>query len=62
MKHGNYRKALEAFEQVQTTQLLASRDFMYAHAQLDFESRLLKGEVNQLGTSARQASLVSHPW
>ncbi len=45
MKHGKYRKALEAFEQVQTTWLLCSRDFMYAHAQLDFESRLLKGHV-----------------
>ncbi|KAI4644341.1 hypothetical protein J4E93_006242 [Alternaria ventricosa] len=46
------RRALEAFEQVQTTRLLASRDFMYAHAQLDFESRLLKGETNELGTLA----------
>ncbi|KAI4688445.1 hypothetical protein J4E81_008042 [Alternaria sp. BMP 2799] len=44
--------ALEAFEQVQTTRLLASRDFMYAHAQLDFESRLLKGKTNQLGNLA----------
>jgi len=52
MKHGKYPKALEAFEQVQTTRLLASRDFMYAHAQLDFESRLLKGETNELGTLA----------
>ena len=57
MKHGNYRKALEAFEQVQTTQLLASRDFMYAHAQLDFESRLLKGEVNQLGNLAERVDI-----
>jgi len=52
MKHGKYCKALEAFEQVQTTRLLASRDFMYAHAQLDFESRLLKGKTNQLGNLA----------
>ncbi|RYN47105.1 hypothetical protein AA0114_g8015 [Alternaria tenuissima] len=57
MKHGNYRKALEAFEQVQTTQLLASRDFMYAHAQLDFESRLLKGKVNQLGNLAERVDI-----
>jgi MFS family permease len=57
MKHGNYCKALEAFEQVQTTRLLASRDFMYAHAQLDFESRLLKGEMNQLGNLAERVDL-----
>jgi MFS family permease len=57
MKHGKYRRALEAFEQVQTTQLLASRDFMYAHAQLDFESRLLKGEVNQLGNLAERVDI-----
>ena len=36
MKHGKYQKALQAFEILQTTPLLASRDFMYAHAQLDF--------------------------
>jgi len=46
MKHGRYRKALEAFTAVQTTPLLASRDLMYAHVQLDFESRLLKGDTN----------------
>ncbi|KAL1793925.1 hypothetical protein ACET3X_007346 [Alternaria dauci] len=57
MKHGKYRKALEAFEQVQTTQLLASRDFMYAHAQLDFESRLLKGEDNQVGNLAERVDI-----
>lgn len=38
MKHGNYKKALLSFEILQTTHLLASRDFMYAHAQLDFVS------------------------
>ncbi|CAO2654080.1 Nn.00g108130.m01.CDS01 [Neocucurbitaria sp. VM-36] len=52
MKHGKYRKALEAFEQIQTTWLLCSRDFMYAHAQLDFESRLLKGKANEYGNLA----------
>ena len=36
MKHGKYKKALQAFITLQTTRLLASRDFMYAHAQLDF--------------------------
>jgi hypothetical protein len=45
MKHGRYRKALEAFTAVQTTPLLASRDLMYAHVQLDFESRLLNGDA-----------------
>lgn len=54
MKHGRYRKALEAFEQIQTTSLLASRDFMYAHAQLDFESRLFKGDTNEYGTLAER--------
>ncbi|KAI4947472.1 hypothetical protein J4E91_006826 [Alternaria rosae] len=57
MKHGKYCEALEAFEQVQTTRLLASRDFMYAHAQLDFESRLLKGETNELGTLADRVDI-----
>ncbi|KAH7361111.1 major facilitator superfamily domain-containing protein [Pyrenochaeta sp. MPI-SDFR-AT-0127] len=54
MKHGRYRKALEAFEQIQTTWLLCSRDFMYAHAQLDFESRLLKGHANEYGNLAER--------
>jgi hypothetical protein len=40
MKHGAYGRALDAFNQIQTTPLLAARDFMYAHAQLDFESRM----------------------
>jgi len=40
MKHGRYNEALSAFNQIQTTPLLAARDFMYAHAQLDFESRI----------------------
>jgi hypothetical protein len=47
MKHGEYRRALAAFEMIQTTHLLASRDFMYTHAQLDFESRLMKGNVDE---------------
>lgn len=54
MKHGKYRKALEAFEQIQTTWLLCSRDFMYAHAQLDFESRLLEGHANEYGNLAER--------
>ena len=36
MKHGRYSEALQAFTSLQTSVLLASRDFMYAHAQLDF--------------------------
>jgi hypothetical protein len=52
MKHGRYRKALEAFQIIQTTPLLASRDLMYAHAQLDFESRLLNGTVSEQATLA----------
>jgi hypothetical protein len=47
MKHGRYEKALNAFNQVQTTPLLAARDLMYAHAQLDFESRMLKIRANE---------------
>ncbi|KAF2004169.1 MFS general substrate transporter [Amniculicola lignicola CBS 123094] len=47
MKHGRYRKALEAFTMIQTTPLLASRDFMYAHAQLDFESRLIRAKADE---------------
>ncbi|KAF2265095.1 MFS general substrate transporter [Lojkania enalia] len=47
MKHGKYRRALEAFCMINTTPLLASRDFMYAHAQLDFESRLMRGSVDE---------------
>jgi hypothetical protein len=49
MKHGRYRKALDAFIAIQTTPLLASRDFMYAHAQLDFESRLMKSSASERG-------------
>ncbi|KAF3048629.1 hypothetical protein E8E11_004853 [Didymella keratinophila] len=41
MKHGRYRQALESFLQLQVTQLLASRDFILTHAQLDLESRVL---------------------
>lgn len=52
MKHGRYEKALEAFNQIQTTPLLAARDFMYAHAQLDFESRMLKKNGNEFGNLA----------
>jgi MFS family permease len=47
MKHGRYEKALASFNQIQTTPLLAARDFMYAHAQLHFESRMLKGRANE---------------
>jgi MFS family permease len=43
MKHGKYRQALASFSQLQTTSLLASRDFMLTHAQLDLESRMLNG-------------------
>lgn len=57
MKHGRYRKALEAFEQIQTTSLLASRDFMYAHAQLDFESRLMKGSAQEQGNLAQRIDI-----
>jgi hypothetical protein len=49
MKHGRYEKALDSFTQIQTTPLLAARDLMYAHAQLDFESRMLKGNANEFG-------------
>ncbi|KAF2732388.1 MFS general substrate transporter [Polyplosphaeria fusca] len=47
MKHGKYRRALESFTMIQTTPLLASRDFMYTHAQLDFESRLMTGSKDE---------------
>ncbi|KAH9869803.1 hypothetical protein IAQ61_007016 [Plenodomus lingam] len=57
MKHGRYRKALEAFEQVQTTSLLASRDFIYAHAQLDFESRLMRGSAKEQGNLAQRIDI-----
>lgn len=54
MKHGKYSKALDAFTMFQTTPLLASRDFMYAHAQLDFESRLLRGTTDERGDIAQR--------
>ncbi|KAF2464226.1 MFS general substrate transporter [Lindgomyces ingoldianus] len=54
MKHGKYRKALESFCMIQTTPLLASRDFMYAHAQLDFESRLMRGKADEHGNLAER--------
>lgn len=57
MKHGRYRKALEAFEQIQTTSFLASRDFMYAHAQLDFEGQSLKGTAKEHGNRAERVDL-----
>lgn len=47
MKHGRYEKALSSFNQIQTTPLLAARDFIYAHAQLDFESRMFKGRADE---------------
>ena len=60
MKHGKYKKALESFDQLQTSALLASRDFVLTHAQLDLESRLLKRE---LGSSEGLAidENVHHP-
>jgi hypothetical protein len=57
MKHGRYEKALDAFNQIQTTPLLAARDLMYAHAQLDFESRILKGNENEFGNLADRIDL-----
>jgi hypothetical protein len=42
MKHGYYRKALESFCIIQPTPLLAARDLMYAHAQLEVESHLIE--------------------
>ena len=60
MKHGKYRKALEAFTAVQRTPLLASRDLMYAHVQLDFESRLLKGDANDERGDLAQRIAGSH--
>jgi MFS family permease len=47
MKHGRYEKALASFNQIQTTPLLAARDFIYAHAQLEFESRMLEGRTEE---------------
>lgn len=41
MKHSRYRQALESFLQLRVTQLLASRDFILTHAQLDLEGRIL---------------------
>jgi hypothetical protein len=52
MKHGRYEKALDSFNQIQTTPLLAARDFMYAHAQLEFESRMLKGTAHEFRSLA----------
>jgi MFS family permease len=60
MKHGRYEKALASFNQIQTTPLLAARDFMYAHAQLDFESHMLKGKANE-GTNLADRVDVSAP-
>ncbi|KAF1828804.1 hypothetical protein BDW02DRAFT_614210 [Decorospora gaudefroyi] len=57
MKHGSYRKALESFEQVQTTSLLASRDFMYVHAQLDFESNPYSYHIGVTGYFKRLVQL-----
>lgn len=51
MKHGNYRKAFDAFQYIQTSPLLASRDLVYAHAQLDFESRILKKDRERNATT-----------
>ncbi|KAF2822935.1 MFS general substrate transporter [Ophiobolus disseminans] len=60
MKHGKYEKALNSFNQIQTTPLLAARDFMYAHAQLDFESRMLKSRANECANLADRVD-VSAP-
>lgn len=60
MKHGRYEKALDSFTQIQTTPLLAARDLMYAHAQLDFESRMLKGNANEFGNLADRVDLSMH--
>lgn len=57
MKHGKYEKALDAFNQIQTTPLLAARDFMYTHAQLDFESLLLKGRDSEFGNLAERVDV-----
>lgn len=57
MKHGRYEKAHDSFNQVQTTPLLAARDFMYAHAQLDFESRMLKGKAKEFANLADRVEL-----
>jgi hypothetical protein len=54
MKHGRYEEALDAFNQIQTTPLLAARDLMYAHAQLDFESRMLKGKEKEFDILANR--------
>ncbi|KAH7091340.1 major facilitator superfamily domain-containing protein [Paraphoma chrysanthemicola] len=60
MKHGRYEKALDSFNQIQTTPLLAARDLMYAHAQLDFESRMLKGNANEFGNLADRMDRSAH--
>ncbi|KAF2028227.1 MFS general substrate transporter, partial [Setomelanomma holmii] len=60
MKHGRYEKALDSFNQIQTTPLLAARDLMYAHAQLDFESRMLKGTANEFGNLADRVDISLH--
>lgn len=57
MKHGRYEKALDAFNQIQTTPLLAARDFIYTHAQLDFESLLLKGRDSEFGNLAERVDV-----
>lgn len=59
MKHGHYEKALDAFNQIQTTPLLAARDMMYTHAQLYFESRLLKGRMDEFSNLADRVELSS---
>jgi hypothetical protein len=57
MKHGRYEKALDSFNQVQTTPLLAARDLMYAHAQLDFESRMLNGNAREFNNLAQRVDV-----
>jgi len=42
---------------IRTSHLLAARDFVYAHAQLDFESRLMRGNANEHGDLGDRISL-----
>ncbi|KAF2126317.1 MFS general substrate transporter [Dothidotthia symphoricarpi CBS 119687] len=58
MKHGKYRRALESFHQIQTTPLLASRDFVLTHTQLDLESQLLKRDFD--GMDSPSTEPISH--
>ncbi|OCK95717.1 uncharacterized protein K441DRAFT_555485, partial [Cenococcum geophilum 1.58] len=59
MKHGYYRKALESFCIIQPTPLLAARDLMYAHAQLEDNPHTYQFGVN--GYWRRLSQLFSEP-